>query len=184
MNKSRPIYAPFRLDVSGRTHLIVTDQPAFPPAADLAVPDVEIWVVKTMAPGVQAPPQGNVQAFRAVPHLFAYLKHRLARETVGLRLYAVGTESFLWDAHNLARAAGLGAGEIRLVRSGDLQRRVYCTHCQTMIETVTKTIVSCPGCGAALFVRDHFSRRLAAFMGVKLDAEVPGEIAPAEVFES
>jgi len=49
---------------------------------------------------------------------------------------------------------------------------------------VAQNIVTCPSCEAALFVRDHFSRRLAAFMGVKVDAEVPGEIPEAEVFTS
>ena len=38
-----------------------------------------------------------------------------------------------------------------------------------------ENVTPCPGCGAQLFVRDHFSRRLAAFMGVKVDAEAPGE---------
>jgi predicted RNA-binding Zn-ribbon protein involved in translation (DUF1610 family) len=181
MNKSRPIYAPFRLDVTGRAHLIITDQPEFPPASELAVPHVEIWVVKTIAPGVQAPPAGNVLAFRAVPHLFAHLRHRLAGEAIGLRLYAAGTEAFLWDAHNLARACGLGGGEIHLTRTGEPERRVYCTHCQTMIEGARVNIITCPGCRASLFVRDHFSRRLAAFMGVKVDAEVPGDVPAPEL---
>ena len=46
-----------------------------------------------------------------------------------------------------------------------------------MIEDVAINIIA-PALAAArsLFVRDHFSRRLAAFMGVKVDAEVPGEI--------
>lgn len=48
------------------------------------------------------------------------------------------------------------------------------------MEGVTTSIVTCTGCGAPLFVRDHFSRRLAAFMGVQVDAEVPGEVPEAE----
>jgi hypothetical protein len=31
-----------------------------------------------------------------------------------------------------------------------------------------------------LLVRDHYSRRLGAFQGVCIDAEVPGELPPAE----
>jgi hypothetical protein len=53
-----------------------------------------------------------------------------------------------------------------------------------MIEDATANIVACPGCGANLFVRDHFSRRLRAFMGVKADAEMPGELDAAENFSS
>ena len=41
---------------------------------------------------------------------------------------------------------------------------------------------TCPGCGRALFVRDHFSRRLGAFQGVCIDAETPGEVPePVEI---
>jgi len=184
MNKSRPVYAPFHIDPAARFHLIVTDQPAPPRSDDLPLDNIAIWVVRTVAPGIQAPPEGAVRAFRAVPELLTHLKHRLTRETVGLRLYAVGAEAFLWDVHNLARGEGLAAAEIRLHRAGPAVRRVYCTHCKTMIENAAVNVVDCPGCSAALFVRDHFSRRLAAFMGVKIDAEAPGEPFVPEPFEA
>lgn len=184
MNKSRPVYAPFAIDPAARFHLIVTDQPVPPPPEDLPRENVDIWVVKTASPGVPAPPAGPVRAFRAVPEILTHLQHRLARETVGLRLYAVGAEAFLWDIHNLARGEGLGADEIRLHRAGPRLRRVYCTHCKTMIENIALNVTACHGCGASLFVRDHFSRRLAAFMGVKIDAEVPGEHFVPEPFET
>jgi dimethylamine monooxygenase subunit C len=38
-------------------------------------------------------------------------------------------------------------------------------------------------CSRWLLVRDHYSRRLAAYMGVMVDAEVPGVLPPlVEVF--
>jgi predicted RNA-binding Zn-ribbon protein involved in translation (DUF1610 family) len=184
MNKSRPVYSPFAIDPSARFHLIVTDQAVPPPAAALPHENVDIWVVRTVAPGVPAPVAGAIRAFRAVPELFTHLKHRLARETIGLRLYAIGAEAFLWDAHNLARGEGLSGEEIRLSRAGPNVRRVYCTHCKTMIENAAVNVIACPGCGANLGVRDHFSRRLAAFMGVKVDAEAPGEAFAPEDFET
>jgi hypothetical protein len=174
MIKSRPVYESFRIDPAGRAHLLVSDLSQPPEVAD-----IETWVVHVVAPGIQA--QGfSPRAFRAVADLLATLAIRLQREPVGFRLYAVGTEPFLWDVNNVARAAGLGKGEIFLTHAGSLRRRVYCTHCKTMNEDVTKNIVKCRGCGASLFVRDHFSRRLAAFMGVAVDAEAPGEIPQAE----
>jgi predicted RNA-binding Zn-ribbon protein involved in translation (DUF1610 family) len=173
--KSRPLYLPFRLDPQGRAHLLVSDSAQTPDDID-ALANIDIWTVQTIAPGIQAPIAENRRAFRAVAELLSHLKHRLVRETVGLRLYALGAESFLWDVHNLGLSTGLTAHEIFLTHSGNFARRVYCTHCKTMIETVTHNIHPCPGCGASLFVRDHFSRRLAAFMGVKIDAEIPGDI--------
>jgi predicted RNA-binding Zn-ribbon protein involved in translation (DUF1610 family) len=184
MSKSRPVYEKLRIDPAGRAHLIVTDLAAVPEdvfGGDLAFSNIETWVVQVIAPGIQAPETNAVRAFRAVADLFAHLAHRLAREPVGFRLYAAGTEAFLWDTMNIARQTGMGKGEVFLSHAGSLRRRVYCTHCKTMIEDVTTSIVPCPACGANLFVRDHFSRRLAAFMGVKVDAEVPGEVPEAEL---
>ncbi len=97
-----------------------------------------------------------------------------------MRLYAVGTESFIWDAANVARRAGMTEDEVFVAQAGSLRRRVYCTHCKAMIENVTTNLAPCPGCGAVLFVRDHFSRRLAAFMGIQADAEEPGVLPPLE----
>jgi hypothetical protein len=181
MIKSRPIYERFRIDPAGRAHLIVCDLPALPDdLGELEFSNIEVWVVHVVAPGIQAQ-EGEARAFRAAADLLSTLSVRLKREPVGLRLYAVGTEPFLWDVNNVARAAGLGKGEILLTHAGSLKRRVYCTHCKTMNEDVTTSIVKCRACGANLFVRDHFSRRLAAFMGVAVDAEMPGEIPKAEV---
>jgi hypothetical protein len=184
MNKSRPIYEPLRVDHTGRAHLIVSDLTAIPPdcfAGGLPDANIETWLVKTIAPGIQAPETGAIRAFRAPADLLTHLAARLAREPVGLRLYAIGTEAFVWDAANTARAAGMGKDEVFLAQAGSLRRRVYCTHCKTMNEDVTTNITPCRACGAALFVRDHFSRRLAAFMGVMVDAEMPGEIPELEV---
>lgn len=183
LNKSRPIYDKLRIDPLGRTHLIVTDLEAIPEAAieaDLALSNIESWVVARTAPGIAAlRPDGR--AFRSVADLLSHLSHHLTREPVGLRLYALGTEAFLWDVANAARVAGLGKEEIFLAQAGSLRRRVYCTHCKSINEDVTTNIATCRACGARLFVRDHFSRRLAAFMGVMVDAEMPGEIPAIEV---
>ncbi len=178
--KSRPLYAPLHLDPAGRTHLIVSDLQELPEGAiETGAAEVELWLNGN--PIAEAAATGTLRKFRATADLKTNLSHRLQRAPVGLRLYAVGTEAFLWDINNIAAAAGLGPGEIFLAQAGSLRRRVYCTHCKTMNEDVTTSIVTCSACGASLFVRDHFSRRLAAFMGVAVDAEVPGEVPTPEV---
>lgn len=183
-NKSRPVYAPFKLDVTGRAHLIVTNLAAPPAMLDEGLSDIIVWIVKTIAPGVPAPAMQNLRPFRSMAELLPQLAVRLAQASVGLRLYAIGSEAFIWDAYNIAIAAGLDKTEVFTHRAGPWLRRVYCTHCRTMIEDVAVNIIPCSACGAHLFVRDHFSRRLAAFMGVIVDAEVPGEIPAAEALIS
>ena len=184
MSKSRPQYAPFALDLSGTRHLVITDQPMPPEALETALAEIEIFTVHTIAPGVPAPPEGNIRPFRSNAELLSFLPHHLARQTMGLRLYALGSEAFVWDVHHAAEQAGMGGAEIFLTRLGPLTRRVYCTHCRDMIEDVAENLVACPGCGAMLFVRDHFSRRLRAFMGGKANAEDPAEVFVPEAFTS
>lgn len=174
---SRPRYARLRPDPAGRRHLILSDQDRLPAEAFEAVPEPhELWVVGDD----DAAPEGAARRFPSRAALLAALTERLAGEHAGLRLYAAGTEAFIWDADRAARAAGMGRDEVFLCQAGSLCRRVYCTHCTRLTEDVTTSVFRCPGCGRHLFVRDHFSRRLGAFMGVMADAEVPGEVPPAE----
>lgn len=184
MSVSRPVYAPFALKPEGRAHLIVTSLPNAPAELEDEFSNIEVWTVKHGAPGVAVPAANNVRSYRSGTELLAQLSHRLGRERAGLRLYALGSEAFIWDVYNTGIAAGLHPSEISLHRQGPLVRRVYCAHCRAMIENVTVNITQCPNCEASLFVREHFSRRLAAFMGVKVDAETPGDIPEAEAFTS
>ena len=185
--KSRPRYRKLAPDPCGRHHLLVVDSPTVPAEAlaEGVVPSAyEVWTVarRSAVPSAAAMEQaeGAVNAFRLVSHLFSALEERLARETMGLRLHAAGTEPFLWDAAKIGTAAGLGREEMAFAHAGAQARRIFCVHCRTVTEGVTTSIFACSGCGAALFVRDHFSRRLAAFMGVQVDAEAPGDVPPAE----
>jgi predicted RNA-binding Zn-ribbon protein involved in translation (DUF1610 family) len=182
--KSRPIYESFKLDVTGRVHLVVTNLAEPPAELEEALGDITVWTVKMIAPGVPAAATQNLRPFRSTAELLPQLAVKLAQATVGLRLYAIGSEAFIWDAYNIAIAAGLDKTEIFTHQAGPQLRRVYCTHCRTMIEDVAVNIIPCPACASHLFVRDHFSRRLAAFMGVKVDAEAPGDIPAAEVLTS
>jgi hypothetical protein len=187
-NKSRPVYGPIGPDAGGRRHLLVVDGPSVPPEglkAELgAFPN--IWTVTRDGRSPSSafvavdPNKGGAHAFRSVALLLDALKFRLARETMGFRLYAIGSETFLADVGAVGALAGLGRSEMAFSHAGSLARRVYCVHCRTMTEGVTDSVFTCSGCGVSLFVRDHFSARLAAFQGVQVDAEIPGELPPIE----
>jgi dimethylamine monooxygenase subunit C len=49
-------------------------------------------------------------------------------------------------------------------------------HCKGITENVATDPFRCGHCGLNLFVRDHYSRRIAAFQGVNIDAEDPGQV--------
>ncbi|MDF3836662.1 dimethylamine monooxygenase subunit DmmA family protein, partial [Cupriavidus basilensis] len=98
----------------------------------------------------------------------------LASLPMGLRFYAAGDEDFLAQASRLAERHGLDPAEMQCECVAPGLRRVYCVHCRTCNEAVAGGIAACAGCRRKLLVRDHYSRRLAAFMGVMADAETPG----------
>ncbi len=100
---------------------------------------------------------------------------------MGTRIYLAGSEDAIWQASQLADTFGVSRDEIRHAQLGTKARPVFCVHCRTITRGVHTNIVPCSGCGRSLFVRDHFSRRLGAYMGFQIDAEVPGEVPAAEV---
>ncbi|WP_152483984.1 dimethylamine monooxygenase subunit DmmA family protein [Halomonas sp. THAF5a] len=108
------------------------------------------------------------------------LLETLKESTVGCRLVVIGSEAFLWDVRGFAVAHGLVDEEILLYPMAGQGRRVFCAHCRTFTEGVHVSPVACTGCGCYLEVRDHFSRRLGAYMGVRVDAEEPGAVPQQE----
>jgi dimethylamine monooxygenase subunit C len=111
------------------------------------------------------------------------LKASLLNATMGTRLYISGTEGFIGQTMQIALDLGMDFNSIPTEHRGSLARRVQCVHCKGITEDVTASPFKCSHCGLPLLVRDHYSRRLAAFQGVNIDAEEPGTAPdPEELF--
>jgi dimethylamine monooxygenase subunit C len=184
--KSRPVYHSLKIDPSGRRHLLLMSSPqtlapeALAPGTDAADFD-ERWMIVSNSFAIPDPEEKTAQHnFRSESHLLIALRRRLNEERMGLRLYVIGAEPFLWNVRGVASDFGMASEEVHLYAIGSTARRVFCNHCRTVTERVTTNVFDCSGCGAHLFVRDHFSRRINAFAGVQVDAEVPGELPPVE----
>lgn len=95
-------------------------------------------------------------------------------------LYVQGSEAFMWDVNSLAIAQGMVEEQIKMLEPITHERRVYCTHCYTVMEGVTHTPVVCSGCGRNLLVRDHFSKLHGAYVGLQIDAEDPADLPDVE----
>lgn len=108
------------------------------------------------------------------------LKQTLATARMGLRLYFAGTEGLIGQAMQAALEAGIDHKSIQTEQRGSLARRVQCVHCKGITEDVTTQPVTCSHCGLLLLVRDHYSRRIAAFQGVCINAEDQSEVPPME----
>lgn len=112
----------------------------------------------------------------AVPRL----RKALSDAKMGCQVYLAGTEGLIGQAQNEAMAAGIPFTAVQTEHRGSLVRRVQCVHCKGITEEVRTDPFQCSHCGLHLFVRDHYSRRMAAFQGVNIDAETPG-IVPVAV---
>lgn len=123
---------------------------------------------------------GRVDAARDADDVFRLLDGLLDVATMGTRLYAAGTEGFIGRVVSLGIDHGVDHNSVVTEHSGSLVRRVQCVHCKHITERVRVSIFECGGCGNLLYVRDHYSRRLAAFQGVCVNAEDPRNRPSAE----
>jgi hypothetical protein len=190
--KSRPQYPGLDPDPFAKHHLIACEGAGALAVEDLfrrAPNELRAHATILFATGACAPADHatRLQAIGAqatllaptVPTLLVRLNALLAGATMGTRLYAAGTEGFIGQAIQMALGYGMDHQSISTAHQGSLARRVQCVHCKGITEHVTTHVVSCSHCGIALQVRDHYSRRLAAFMAVSVDAEAPG-VPPAQ----
>jgi hypothetical protein len=186
--KSKPVYAPLRADFSGRTHLMLGRddglQPLLRVIAELRAEDpgalARTRVLCTSSSLFDAAGVAEVRTYGDAQALLDDYRRLLDSASMGLRLYVAGPESFIGLAMQLALEFNLNQDEIRAEECGTRARRVRCVHCRETTEDVHTNIVRCVGCARWLLVRDHYSRRLAAYMGVMVDAEAPGELPPIQ----
>lgn len=121
--------------------------------------------------------QLGAERFYHGPSLAAALsriRKELADAHMGLQIYLAGTETLIGVVQSEAMKVGFPYDGMHTEQRGSLARRVQCVHCKGITENVTTDPMVCSHCGLHLFVRDHYSRRLAAFQGVNIDAEDPG----------
>jgi predicted RNA-binding Zn-ribbon protein involved in translation (DUF1610 family) len=176
---SRPVYVPLAPQIEAGRHWLVLEgaamdeallsglATAFAPVADR----LQVWWIGAVAQATVLSPVTVLSDLKALDIALA----GQGPLRVNDRLFAQGSEPFVWSVFLAARQLGLAESQIQLAHAGSQRRRVWCTHCHGLTEGVSTSTVPCAGCGRELLVRDHFSRRHGAFMGVMVDAEVPGE---------
>lgn len=106
----------------------------------------------------------------------AKLHQRLSRATVGWRLMVAGPEADVLAVSAEALRHGTLAAEIRAHATSTTRRRVQCVHCGTAVDVDAEpgAVFPCAGCGHNLLIHHHLSRRLAAYVGFRADAETTG----------
>jgi DNA-directed RNA polymerase subunit RPC12/RpoP len=171
----------------GRTRVLLIPEPtaaatnsasgaATAPPDTLPVPPADPPVSDARPENFAALGPESLRVFADAPSLLREFRSLLDGALMGTRLYVAGPESFIGLAMKIALEFDLNKDEVRAEELGSRARRVYCIHCRATTEDVRTNVARCVDCGSWLLVRDHYSRRLAAYMGVMVDAEAPGEL--------
>lgn len=191
--KSRPVYGTLVPNDHARLNIVLADgEGALAVLAMKPATPGEFWGrthIIYVAGG--SAPQGHGASLRAlrpyscleaptIASALPRLKALLGAARMGTQLYLAGTEPLIGEGVRVAGEFGLRHQSIRTEHRGSLVRRVQCVHCKGITESVTTNIVACGHCGLQLLVRDHYSRRVGAFQGVNVDAEVPGQVPRIE----
>ena len=191
--KSRPVYATLE-PRPGKAHVVIADGEGadalgdlLDRAADRAGMLGAMHILYTPGPNgtdlwAKVQGFGAAQTYRAptIPAMLPRLSKVVSEAHMGTQFYVTGTEGLMGQAEREIMMTGLPFGAIQKEHRGSTLRRVQCVHCKGITENVALDPFACSHCGLHLFVRDHYSRRIAAFQGVNIDAEDPG-LVPAAV---
>ncbi len=192
--KSRPVYAPLE-PRPGAFHLIVADGEGADAVIDMLAKAPDAGNLLAAAHIMYCPgPTGTdlsakleglgaAQFFRAptIPAILPRLARVLSAAHMGSQFYLAGTEGLIGQAEREIMQTGFPFAAIQKEHRGSTLRRVQCVHCKGITENVAHDPFKCSHCGLMLFVRDHYSRRIAAFQGVNIDAEDPGQVPESVV---
>jgi len=183
---SRPVYG--RLEPrAGSAHLFIADAEGAGAIADIATPEIMAKAqILFIAKGTDY--EGQLRALKPATLYVgptynaakARIEKTLADAKMGLQLYLAGTEGLIGQAQYAAMQAGIPHTAIQTEHRGSVARRMQCVHCKGITEDVEIDPFQCAHCGLHLYVRDHYSRRQAAYQGVCIDAEAPGDVPPSK----
>ncbi|MES2334298.1 MAG: dimethylamine monooxygenase subunit DmmA family protein [Pseudomonadota bacterium] len=192
--KSRPVYA--RLEPRPASlHLIVADGEGAEAVVEMLAKANDRSEILAAAHVIYVPGPtgvdlaarleglGAAHFFRAptIPALLPRLARVLQDARMGTQFYLAGSEGLIGQAEREIMNTGFPFAAIQKEQRGSTLRRVQCVHCKGITENVATDPFKCSHCGLNLFVRDHYSRRMAAFQGVNIDAEDPGLVPESVV---
>lgn len=180
--KSRPVYGTLEAR-PGKHHLMIADASGAEAILDVAAPELMakthiIFIPRGTDYAEQLRALHPAQFYEGPSYAASVTRiNRVLQDaSMGLQVYLAGTEGLMGQAQNQAMQAGIPHTAIQTEHRGSTARRMQCVHCKGITEDVETDPFVCAHCGLNLFVRDHYSRRLAAYQGVCIDAEDPGNV--------
>lgn len=183
---SRPVWGELE-PRPGKHHLMIADAAGAEAILAIATPDLMahthiIYIPKGAdhADALRALKPAQFYEGPTYAAAVSRIRRVLQDAHMGLQVYLTGTEGLMGQAMNEAMQAGIPHTAIQTEHRGSVARRMQCVHCKGITEDVEIDPFVCSHCGLNVFVRDHYSRRLAAYQAVCIDAEDPGNVPPSK----
>lgn len=183
---SRPVWGTLE-PRAGKHHLMIADAEGAEAILDVATPELMagahiIFISKRTAFGDQLRALNPSQYYEGPTYeaSASRIQRVLQDAKMSTQVYLSGTESLMGQAMRQCTNAGIPHTAIQTEHRGSTARRMQCVHCKGFTEDVAIDPFVCSHCGLNLFVRDHYSRRHAAYQGVCIDAEDPGNVPASE----
>ena len=188
--RSRPVWGTLE-PRPGKHHLMIADAEGAQALLDFATPDIMsgahiIFIAKGTDYADQLRALKPAQFYEGPSYAASVtrIERVLQDAKMNTQVYLAGTESLMGQAMLQCTNAGIPHSAIQTEHRGSTARRMQCVHCKGFTEDVELDPFVCSHCGLNLFVRDHYSRRHAAYQAVCIDAEDPGNVpAPKGIYE-
>lgn len=184
---SRPLYGQLEPRI-GKAHLFIVDDQGAIALLDLSTKVDSIFFEnahiifvhnesgKTNLESIKQLEAKQLAVEASIPDALLKTQQILSDAKNGLQIYLSGSEGLIGQAIREASNVNYPRSAIQTEHRGSKARRMQCVHCKGITEDVITNPFVCSHCDLNLLVRDHYSRRLAAFQGVCIDAEAPGSV--------
>jgi dimethylamine monooxygenase subunit C len=180
--RSRPVWGTLE-PRAGLYHLMIADAEGAEAILDVATPELMagahiIFISKGTGFGDKLRALSPAQYYEGPSYeaSASRIQRVLQDAKMSTQVYLAGTEGLMGQAMRECTNAGIPFTAVQTEHRGSTARRMQCVHCKGITEDVAIDPFVCSHCGLNLFVRDHYSRRLAAYQGVCIDAEDPGNV--------
>ena len=184
--RSRPVWGTLE-PRAGKHHLMIADAEGAEALLDVATPDLMagahiIFIAKGTDFGDKLRALNPAKYYEGPSYEASVtrIQRVLQDAKMSTQVYLAGTEGLMGQAMRECINAGIPYTAVQTEHRGSTARRMQCVHCKGITEDVETDPFVCSHCGLNLFVRDHYSRRLAAYQGVCIDAEDPGNVPEAK----
>lgn len=90
----------------------------------------------------------------------------LSSQKMGTFLYIAGLTQKVANLQRIALDAGFSDSEMEVIFLGEAEKQIFCAGCQDIFKVDPKlTQITCQNCGLLLTITDHYSPRLACYLG-------------------